>query len=220
MPGVGRVTGSIDDGIAALERGDPTSAEALLQRVTRDDPQNHDAWLFLGIARNELGDTRGALEAFTTCTRLRPEAPHGWTNLGITHARRNDLLEAARHLVKARTIDPSDLTTRLNIGLVFYKLRNKMLEALGEFEHVLDADPSLADAWHHLGMVFMEFQQKTHALFCFEKARALGFDDEKNARLARGLKFEGVSPEDPFDPAAREAAFNPFRKDIATRREP
>lgn len=47
-----------------MQRGQWDSARVLLEQVTRQNPQNYEAWYDLGAVRKELGDVEGMIEAY------------------------------------------------------------------------------------------------------------------------------------------------------------
>ncbi len=201
-----------NEGLEALGNGELLDAKKHFEASIKVDPRDYNAWLYIGIVKNELEDYQGALAAFKQCMAIDDSLPHAYSNAGIVYEKLRDLPESLRHLVKAAKLDPADINTRLNLGMAFLKTRNKEMDALAEFKYVLEHDDSIADAWHHLGLIFMDLSKKPFALHCFEMARKLGFSSPKNSKLVVDLKFDGIAPKNPFDPDVKESAFLPFKK--------
>src|SRR5271157_3032560 len=164
------------------------------------------------------GEYRDALATFKQCMNIDDKAPHAYSNMGIVYQKMNNLDEALRHFYKATKLDPTDINTRLNLGITFYKTHNKELDALQEFKYVVEQDDTIPDAWHYLGLIFMDMQKKEFALHCFLKAKELGFDDaEKNNELIRDLKFDGIVAMNPLDDDVKDTAFITNKKDVSKR---
>lgn len=53
-------------------------AVAVLQRVLEIEPENSDAWEWLGFCRLAMGDRDGAIEAYAAHLKLDPESEQGW----------------------------------------------------------------------------------------------------------------------------------------------
>lgn len=202
----------LDMGLNKLETGNFSGALADFKKSVELEPGDYDSWLYAGICHNELGEYKESMAAFEKCIQIDDSLPYAYANLGIVYQRKRDVHEAARYFFKAVRIDPGDIASRLNLGIAYLRIRNKEFEALQEFKAVLHVDDSIPEAWHYLGMLFMEMMKKELALYCFEKAKLLGLSGGKNAKLIIDLKFDGVQPKNPFDPDVVEAAFNPLKR--------
>ncbi|HME51462.1 MAG TPA: tetratricopeptide repeat protein [Candidatus Lokiarchaeia archaeon] len=202
----------------ALQEHNLATAYRLLKKCTATRPGDYNAFLYLGIVLTEMGEYRDALATFKQCMNIDDKAPHAYSNMGIVYQKMNNLDEALRHFYKATKLDPTDINTRLNLGITFYKTHNKELDALQEFKYVVEQDDTIPDAWHYLGLIFMDMQKKEFALHCFLKAKELGFDDaEKNNELIRDLKFDGIVAMNPLDDDVKDTAFITNKKDVSKR---
>ena len=208
-----------DEAINALQERNLATAYRLLQACTKSRPDDYNAFLYLGIVLTEMGEYRDALATFKQCMRIDDKAPHAYSNTGIVYQRMNDLPEALRHFYKASKLDPTDINIRLNLAITYWKTHNKELDALQEFKYVLEHDDTIPDAWHYLGLIFMDMQKKEFkefALYCFIKAKEFNLDDaEKNDELIRDLKFDGFRAKNPFNDDVKDTAFLTSKKDIS-----
>jgi tetratricopeptide (TPR) repeat protein len=210
---------SIDDGLARMEQGDLASAAQMFKDCTRQKPGEYNAWLYLGIALTELEDYTDALAALKQCTKINPAIPHAFTNMGIVYQKLNDMAEATRHFFKATKVDPADVNAHLNLGMAYYKTRNKTMEALLEFKFVLEHDEAIPEAWASAGLIFVDLQKKDLAMFCFQKAEAMGYKDSRLHGIMLDFKVDGVKPKNPLDPDVKETAFLPMKKDVLTQKK-
>ncbi len=62
-------------GRAFFETGNTTKAESLLLEASRKDPENPEAWYYLGLLRDEQGDARAATRAFLRSLELDAQMP-------------------------------------------------------------------------------------------------------------------------------------------------
>jgi tetratricopeptide (TPR) repeat protein len=207
-----------EEGVKALQEHNLATAYRLFQDCTKNNPDDYNAFLYYGIVLNEMGEYKDALAAFKRCIWIDENLPHAYANMGIVYTRMNNLDEALRHFFKATQLDPTDINARLNLGIAYWKTRNKELNALQEFKYVLEHDDTIPDAWHYLGLIFMDMQKKEFALYSFLKAKELGFDDaEKNDELIRDIKFDGFVARNPLDAVFNDIAFLAKKKDVSKR---
>jgi len=208
-----------DEAVNALQERNLATAYRLLKDCTTSRPDDYNAVLYLGIVLTEMGEYRDALATFKQCMRIDDTIPHAYANMGIVYTRMNNLDEALRHFYKATQLDPDDINARLNLGIAYWKTRNKELNALQEFKYVLEHDDTIPDAWHYLGLIFMDMQKKEFALYSFLKAKELGFDDaEKNDELIRDIKFDGFVARNPLDAVFKDIAFLNKQRDVFTKK--
>lgn len=203
-----------DEGVERLEGGDVASAARIFKDCTRQRPGDYNAWLYLGIALTELQDYPEAIAALKECIKVDPNLPHAFTNMGIVYQKMNDTAEAVRHFYKATKVDPADINARINLGMAYYKTRNKVMEAMFEFKYVLEHDDSIPDVWASVGLIFVDLQKKPYAMYCFQKAEELGHRNERVHRMILDFKFDGIVPKNPLDPAVKDEAFMPVKKDV------
>nr|MDO8110659.1 tetratricopeptide repeat protein [Candidatus Sigynarchaeota archaeon] len=207
-----------DEGVRALEEKNLATAYRIFTKLTEDNPDDYNAWLYRGIVLTEMGEYQDALDAFKRCMKIDDKAPHAYSNAGIAYQKLNDLPEAVRHFYKATKLDPSDINARLNLGMAYMKTRNKTLEAINELKYVIEHDDAIADAWYNLGLLFLDLQKKPFAMYCCEKAKALGLTEPKNNSLIRDMKFDGIKAKNPFDDDVKDTAFLPGNKDVVTQK--
>ena len=58
---------------AAVDAGNYAAALPVLVMLTRDDPQNADAWNLLGFTHRKLGELAAAAQAYSAALRINPE---------------------------------------------------------------------------------------------------------------------------------------------------
>lgn len=72
----------VDEWAGNLETLEAPQLAAVVARVVRDHPDDHQALVMLGAARFEAGDSIGAASAFRRALALQPEDAQSWARLG------------------------------------------------------------------------------------------------------------------------------------------
>lgn len=116
-----------------IERGKALSiqirfseAKTLLERATRMEPKNFDAWFNLGVVCNAMNRWRDGLEAWDRATQLDPSSPRAWTKRGQAQYHLRYFQDALRSFEAAIVLDPLD-------GECWYS-KSLVLRTLGQDE--------------------------------------------------------------------------------------
>ncbi len=88
------------DAETAIEAGDYNRAIGLLEKVIADDPQNADAWNFLGFSQRNLKRLDQALDAYRKALAIDPEHLGANEYLGELYLQTGDLAKAKERLEK------------------------------------------------------------------------------------------------------------------------
>ena len=92
------------------------------QSAAREQPENAEAFLNLGVTYEMLGQQDEALDAFKTVVRLSPRAAGAWYNLGRTQAALGQAHDAVASFSKAVEINPDYAEAHLGLGLMYDQL--------------------------------------------------------------------------------------------------
>jgi len=145
-----------------------------------DDPVEQSRALFFeGIAHFEQRQLVEARRCFESALTLTPGRPSIVGNLGITLFHLQSFGEAIPLLQQATAADPAYTEARFCLGLSQLRL-GQVREALESLDRTVEIAPSLAPAWTERGSLLRELNRLDEAAACFEKALALGGDDELN----------------------------------------
>ena len=146
-----------------------------------------------GNMRFEIGDFGTAISKYEEAIKLDPNYAAAYNNLGVAKikARDKDFDGAINALKKAIEIKPEDVKAYNNLGNVY--LKQKRLEAIGEYERVLKLEPENVAALNNIGVAYYRLaNDNDFAIENLEKAVEL---DPKNAtihfNLANALKAKG-----------------------------
>jgi tetratricopeptide (TPR) repeat protein len=133
----------VEQAEAAIQQGDYTTAQPLLEKAVAANPEDYLAWFDLGYvykATNQLGK---AIDAYRKSVAAKSDVFESNLNLGILLARQSNNAEAAKYLKAATQLKPT-----------------------------AHADEGLARAWQSLGIVLQDSDPQ-QALAAFAEAEKL-----------------------------------------------
>jgi FG-GAP-like repeat/TPR repeat/FG-GAP repeat len=100
---------NLDSALRALQ-ANPAVARAMLEALTRRDPDSARAWGALGSAYQQLNENRRAIDAFQHALALEPDSPKIFYGLGASYAALHDRARAFEWLGRARASRRYDMT--------------------------------------------------------------------------------------------------------------
>jgi tetratricopeptide (TPR) repeat protein/MFS family permease len=146
-------------GARAMDRGDLTAAEKLLERALALDPWNARAHRHLGALHGTKGDFERSRHHFEETLRLDPNQREVYVAMATETAKHGLMEDAARYLQRALEVDPDDLEIKNNLGILLAQ-RGDLASAANVFAEIVAEDPeyfaarkSLAAALYQLGRV-------------------------------------------------------------------
>jgi cytochrome c-type biogenesis protein CcmH len=109
----------VDEWATHLDTLEAPQIAAVIGRVVRERPRDHQALTMLGAARFEAGDPIGAASAFRRALAVRPDDAQSWARLGESLVRANDGrvgADAEAAFRQALKYDPGQLGARYFLG--------------------------------------------------------------------------------------------------------
>ncbi len=109
----------VDEWATSPETLEPAQIAAVVGRVVREQPNDHQALTMLGAARFEAGDPLGAASAFRRALAVQPEDAQSWARLGESLVRSQDGVvgtDAEAAFRRSLSIDPQQLGARFFLG--------------------------------------------------------------------------------------------------------
>jgi len=150
--------------IAQVTSGELSGAAlvAALEGIVRDDPQNAQARLRLGIARLQSGDCARAEPELHAAAQAGLPSVDIYIGLATCLGRRNDLAGADRALAEARRLEPGNPTVLANIGILRAAQGNQAA-AIESFTSALMRDPDLHEARFNLALAYARAGRRADA---------------------------------------------------------
>jgi tetratricopeptide (TPR) repeat protein len=112
---------------------------------TRSEPSSVVAWLELSRGYATLRQFDDAVRAAKKTVELSPQDASLWRNLAELQAAANDVEAAFQSYERASTIDPNDVESVVQVGILNTKY-DRMPAAKAAFDKVLAANPAHVDA--------------------------------------------------------------------------
>jgi Tfp pilus assembly protein PilF len=109
------------EGIAALERGDDSTARDLLERALAGDPRSAEAHTYLGALTDRAGDLGAAERHFAAAARLAPRSARARNNYGAILLRLDRMREAAAEFEESLRLDPNQAKALVNLARIRFE---------------------------------------------------------------------------------------------------
>ena len=135
--------------------GQVGEAVELYRQALAADPEQAEAWRYLGAAERDCGDAPAALEAFQQAIERSPENAAYRAELATTLHGAGRLEEARVAYQAALDRDPTDHASHNNLAGAFVALGRRD-EAIGEYRKALQGDPDNVDIIINLGVTLRE----------------------------------------------------------------
>jgi tetratricopeptide (TPR) repeat protein len=162
-------------GLSFQRGGNFREALTEFQTAAKLEPENPAWQISIGEAYSKLGDLIRALEAYRTATTLAPDDANYWRLLAIFCAQNNVNIKdvGVPAAQKAAVLAKDDPTSLDVLGwLLLIDARHE--EAERTLMRALELDPQNSSAHLHLGMVYLQKDDRTAAYDHLIKARDLG----------------------------------------------
>jgi len=112
-----------------------------LERRTKAEPDNANAWTELGNAYFDANQYEAAISAYRKSLELDPSNPDVWTDMGVMYRRSNRPEEAIKSFDQAIAVDPKHEVSRMNKGIVLLHDLNDISGAIKAWEGLLAVNP-------------------------------------------------------------------------------
>jgi tetratricopeptide (TPR) repeat protein len=185
----------MEQGRAALARGDRQRALECFTRIVERDPRNVAAHNNRGLLLGSLGQLEPALACFRQSLQIDQDNVIALVNGGIALAQLGQSSSALDWYARAISIDPRHVEAWKCRGQAL-QLLNRKAQAAECFNAILQIDPRNIDAYFSLGQLFESLARPAEALMCF--GEALNYLHRYPEALAR---FDRLAVERPSDPA-------------------
>jgi|GEM_PF-2182520 len=123
------------------EKGMKEESIELLRKVVILEPENWDAFFYIGYLEHDLKNYKESLEAYKTVIRLDPLNSGAYNNMGVTYKALGDNEKALEYYSKAIEIKPK-VAHHYSNKLTVLKELEKWDEALECVQKLLELEPS------------------------------------------------------------------------------
>ena len=166
------------------------SAIAAFRRAVQIEPKFAYAWALMGHEYIANEDFDAALSCFRHAVFYNRRGFGGWYGLGKCYERVGKLEDAERHYRIASSINPSNATLLVCVGVVLEKLRNRQA-ALANYSKALELAPNSALARFKKARVLMHLRCYDEALLELEVLKGMA-GEEANVWFLLGKCYKGL----------------------------
>jgi tetratricopeptide (TPR) repeat protein len=139
----------VQRGLAAVQRGDCSSAVPELQSALDQNPNLIAALNAIAVCESKAGHHDRAAAEFARITRLQPEAWQAWSNLGASYLSADEPARAVEALRKATRLAPDAPNAWFQLGLAFTQLKQNedAFSAFDSAQKLAPRDAQATQAW-------------------------------------------------------------------------
>lgn len=150
---------NVELGVAYLQQGRRDLAMEKLQLALKQDSDNANAYMALGLLYNSTGDTQRADENFRTALRKAPDNPQTQNNYAVFLCQHGKPQESEQYFLKAaeNPLYPTPEAAYTNAGVCANKIPDQAAAAQ-YFRRALAINPNFPDALYQ--MARMSYEQK------------------------------------------------------------
>ena len=120
---------------------DNSSMIAALEKETRSNPGNLEAWVELGNSYFDSNQYDKAIGAYRKALEINPDNANVWTDMGVMYRRNDNPQEAIKAFDKAIEADPKHEVSRMNKGIVLLHDLKDTDGAIKAWEGLLEVNP-------------------------------------------------------------------------------
>lgn len=158
--------------VRAWQSGQLGEAEAVLNTILRQTPQQAEAAHLLGVVLHQSGRTAAGIQAIERALALNPNAAPFHANLAKLYRVVGDTARAIQHGRRAVALKPDRTDAHVDLGLALIDAGD-VQEALEQFEAVLRRQPMLVEAINGRGTALRVLGRTEEAEAAFQKALSL-----------------------------------------------
>ena len=162
------------------------------RRVLEVEPDHYEGLVYSGVIQHEQGNTPLATDLLQRAVALYPDAFLPLFSLGAVYAGQGQLSKASVLLEAAVDIDPVPQALFL-LGSALYEM-GKSTSAIRYLKQVVRHDPAYEEAYHLLGLAYLDRHWNRKALEAFRQAQRLNPKKLRYQDLVRYLSGQSDSP--------------------------
>lgn len=154
-----------------FNEGETEEALSFFARVLEVKPDHYEGLVYSGVILYERGESTRAEEVLKRAVSLYPESFLPLFSLGAVYAGRGNLARAVLFLERAVAVDAVPQALYL-LGNCFYEM-GKLRPAIHHLEEAVRHDPAFEEAYHLLGLCYLDRHWNRKALEAFRQAQRL-----------------------------------------------
>jgi len=176
--------GHVLNGMLRRAQGELNQAKSAFQTAVEIDPEQIDAWLFLGsIYEDEKNPL--ALSYYKSATQVDSLNVNAWHSLAYYYQNNDQVDDALNIYRKINRINRDYHAAYLNAGILFLE-REEEEKAFEQFNILINVNPQSYQGFYYRGLIYEKRGEKEAARVDFQNAVNLNYQFEKaNEALKR-----------------------------------
>jgi len=158
--------------LAHHEAGRFPQAEQLYRQILAVDPQNSDAWHFLGLLAYQFGQPKPAIEWMGRAVQLSPKKALYYGNLALAFEADGQIERAVLCYNQAIELDPNHAEAHSNLSIVL-QAQGRLAEAVMAAHRAVQLRPDYAEAFNNLGNIYHAQGRTAEAMAAYREALRL-----------------------------------------------
>jgi len=175
-----------------FNEGEAEAALGYFARVLEVKPDHYEGLVYSGVIHYERGDAKRAEEHLKRAVALYPDSFLPLFSLGAVYAGQGNLTMAVLFLERAVALEPVPQALYL-LGSCFYEM-GKLQPAVRHLQEAVRHDPTFEDAYHLLGLAYLDRHWNRKALEAFRQAQRLNPKKLQYQDLVRYLSGHAGMP--------------------------
>ncbi|HZF12233.1 MAG TPA: tetratricopeptide repeat protein, partial [Thermoanaerobaculia bacterium] len=154
-----------------FNEGETEAALGYFAHVLEVKPDHYEGLVYSGVIYYERGDAKRAEEHLKRAVSLYPDSFLPLFSLGAVYAGQGNLTMAVLFLERAVALEPVPQALYL-LGSCFYEM-GKLQPAVRHLQEAVRHDPTFEEAYHLLGLAYLDRHWNRKALEAFRQAQRL-----------------------------------------------
>jgi tetratricopeptide (TPR) repeat protein len=172
---------------ADFRAGRLAAVQARARELVHSQPNNFNAWMYLGLANARLGNQDAAAQAFERAIAINPADARPYLNVALVYAQRNDIDGAIAAYQKGLALDDHNFSAFYNYGRLLLA-RGRPRDAVVAFERAAKLNDLDAGAQVELSKLYLSLNDSAAAERAGRRAIELAHEDlDGNLALAEVL---------------------------------
>ena len=156
-------------GLKSYQIGNYDDAILNIRKVIENDPENSQAYYYIGMSYLMTQQFEDAIDNFTQSIKINPQNPDAFNNRGIANGYVGNPELAFNDFDRAILLDPGFAEAYLNRGTAFIE-KNEMKNAIKDLKNAIKYDNKNPSAYFHLGRIHIRNGEREKAISEFKNA--------------------------------------------------
>jgi tetratricopeptide (TPR) repeat protein len=156
-------------GLKELWQENWSAALTYFQKAKEKNPQDSNAWFYVGYCYGKLGRYQDAIESYKQSIGIKPDDAEAHYNLGNAYGNLGHYQDAVKSYMQAIRISPDYVLAHYNLGIAYGNL-GRLQEAIESYKQAIRIEPNFALAHNNLGVAYINLGHYQDAVESYMQA--------------------------------------------------